>query len=118
MQPRNTGPASTPELPRGDVETLDEALEVLRTVASVRACDRALAVRYSGMRSALLAGRLRSFAPPYLVQCVSVFKFHDFINLYAHDAARRVEFIDQTFEGCRRAVGFTRRYDVFGDDSD
>jgi hypothetical protein len=118
MQPRNAGPAATPEPPRDDAATLDEASEVLRLVASVRSCDRALAVRYTEARSTLLSGRLRSFVPPYFIQCVTVFKFHDFINLYAPDSARRVEFIDQTFEGCRRAVGFARRYDVFGDDSE
>jgi hypothetical protein len=116
MQPRNIRPASPPETRPGDLATVDQILEVLHMVASVRACDRALAVLYTETRSILLSGRLKSFAPPYLLQCVSVFKFHDFINLYASDTARRVEFIDQSFEGCRRAAGFSRRRDVFGDD--
>lgn len=109
-------PSGNPARPLSDAEKLEEMLEVLRAVASVRAPDRALAVRYTEARAALLAGRLRTFVPPYLIQCVSVFKFHDFINLFAPDAARRVEFIDQSFQACRKAVGFARRYDVFGDE--
>jgi hypothetical protein len=98
-----------------DDERLEEVLEVLRAVASLRAPDRALAVRYQSTREAILASRLRSFVPPYLLQCVSVFKFHDFINLFAPDAARRVEFIDQTFGACAKAAGFGRGIDVFGE---
>jgi hypothetical protein len=112
----DNAPSGSPARAPSDAEKLEEALEVLRSVASVRAPDRALAVRYTEARAALLAGRLRSFAPPYLIQCVSVFNFHDFINLFAPDTARRVEFIDQTFQACRKAVGFARRYDVFGDE--
>jgi hypothetical protein len=98
---------------QGDPEKLEEMLEVLRSVASIRSPERALAVRYQAARDAVLSSRLGSFAPPYLSQCVSVFKFHDFINLFAADAAKRVEFIDHSFEACRNAVGFARRYDVF-----
>jgi hypothetical protein len=116
MQPQNLRPAPQPEMRPGDLATVEQILEVLHMVASARACDRALAVRYTETRSTVLSGRLKSFVPPYLLQCVSVFKFHDFINLCAPDAARRVEFIDQSFEGCRRAAGFSRRRDVFGDD--
>jgi hypothetical protein len=104
------------EAPMTDAEKLEEVVEVLREVASVRAPHRALAVRYTQAREALLAGRLRAFVPTYLLQCVSVFKFHDFINLFAPDTARRIEFIHQTFAACRKGVGFAHRYDVFGDE--
>jgi hypothetical protein len=103
--------------PVSEAEAIEEMLEVLRHAASIRSPDRALAVRYMDARAALVAGRLRRFVPPFLIQCVSVFKFHDFINLFAPDAAPRIEFVERSFEACRTAVGFTRRRDVFGDEA-
>lgn len=111
------GAAAAASQSRSEAEVLEDMLDVLRSAASVRSADRALAVRYTETRAALLAGRLGSFAPQYLTQCVSVFKFQEFINLYAHAAALRVQFIDDTFGPCRTALGFTRRFDVFGEDA-
>lgn len=102
-----------PAAPLGDAEALEQMVEVLRLVASIRAPDRSVAVRYTEARQALVSGRLKSFVPPFLTQCVSAFKFHDFINLYAPDVARRIEFVDESFLACSRALGFTRGIDVF-----
>jgi hypothetical protein len=110
-------PAPGPAPTGSDAETLEEMLEVLRLAASIRAPERAMAVRYMEARARLVAGRLKSFVPPFLTQCVSIFKFQDFIRLYAPDAAQRIQFVEQSFEPCRRATGFTRRYDVFGEDA-
>jgi hypothetical protein len=115
VAPNGSAHASAAQQPHGDGGVIEEVIEVLRSVASLRTPDRALAVRYHSARTAILASRFKSFVPPYLLQCVSVFKFHDFINLFAADVARRVEFIDQTFVECRKATGFGRQYDVFGE---
>jgi hypothetical protein len=47
---------------------------------------------------------------------VSVFKFRDFINLFAPDLPTREAFIDQSFAGCGHGVGRNSRYNVFGDE--
>ena len=103
--------------PLSEPQAIDEMLEVLRLAAAIRTPDRALAVRYMDARASLVSGRLRRFVPPFLIQCVSVFKFHDFINLFAPEAPDRIEFVERSFDACRRAVGFARRRDVFGDEA-
>lgn len=110
-------PVPAPAPQGSDTEILEDMLEVLRLAASIRAPERAMAVRYTEARARMVSGRLKSFVPPFLTQCVSIFKFQDFIRLYAPDAAQRIQFIEQSFEPCRRATGFTRRYDVFGEDA-
>jgi hypothetical protein len=101
--------------PITNVQLLDELREVLRSVVSGPGPERSLAVRYMEARAALLGGPLASHAPPFLLQCVSLFKFHDFIRLYAPDAQRRMAFVDQSFEACRRMVSTVRGYNVFDD---
>ncbi|MDB5672346.1 MAG: hypothetical protein JWO25_3305 [Alphaproteobacteria bacterium] len=104
-----------PSEPLTHQQLLDELREVLRSVTVMRGPERSVAVRYMEARSSLLAGPLASHAPPFLLQCVSLFKFHDFISLYAPDPERRMAFVDQSFEPCRRAISAVRRYDVFED---
>lgn len=96
---------------------LEEMVEVLRTVAAIRAPDRSIAVRYTEARAGLVAGRMKPSLPPWLFQCISVFKFHEFINLFAADVGPRIAFIDQCFEGCRSVLRSGRPYDVFGGES-
>jgi hypothetical protein len=105
--------APAPSVPQGEAEALDDMVEVLRVAASIRAPDRAMAVRYTQARERLVSGRLRGFLPPFLTQCASVQKYVEFIGLFAPDAPRRIEFVEQAFEPARRAAGFTRGYDVF-----
>jgi hypothetical protein len=101
--------------PDGDEETLEQMLELLRTAASIRAPDRQMAVRYTQARARLVSGRLGPFVPPFLIQCASVFTFLEFIRLFAPDAPRRIAFVEECFEPCRRAAGFKRGYDIFGE---
>jgi hypothetical protein len=96
-------------------QLLEELLELLQSVIRVRGLERSLAVRYMELRASLLSGPLAGDAPPFLLQCVSIFKFHEFISLYAPDAERKMAFIDRSFDPCRRALSIVRRYDVFGD---
>jgi hypothetical protein len=101
---------------RNDAEVLGEMLRILRAVSGMRTPDRALAVQYTESRGTLLKSRLRPCVPGFLMQCVSVHKFHDFINLFDAEVDARIRFIERAFEGCREAPGPGRHTDVFGDD--
>lgn len=95
---------------------LKELEELLRVVASSGSPPRPSAVRYTQCRDALLASELRAAVPGFVVQCVSIYKFHDFINLYHPDADARVAFIANAFGsgGDARPVG-KRARDTFND---
>ncbi len=77
--------------------------------------QRAAAVRYMQCRSALLDGAIRSSVPGFLIQCISVSKFYEFIRLYhPHPAARR-EFISEALHACYVMVETKRGYRGFTD---
>ena len=76
---------------------LKEMEQLLRVVASSGSPPRPSAVRYTQCRDALLASDLRSAVPGFVVQCVSIYKFHDFISLYHSDVGARLAFIEGAF---------------------
>jgi len=76
---------------------MKELEELLRVVASSGSPPRPSAVTYTQCRDALLASELRSVVPGFVVQCVSIYKFHDFINLYHPDVDARLAFIGNSF---------------------
>lgn len=94
-------------------EALDELQELLTAVSSASTPHRLSAVRYTHCRSVLLDGELRSAMPGFLVQCVSVYKFHDFITLYDPKPELRRAFIEQAFGAARGLLAAQSVYDVF-----
>lgn len=94
---------------------LKEMEELLRVVATSGSPSRPLAVRYTHCRDALLAGEVRSAVPGFVVQCVSIYKFHDFINLYDADGEARVAFIENAFSRGKVFLSSKRSKDVFRD---
>jgi len=62
--------------------------DLLRAVSSSNSPPRLSAVHYTRCRDALLSGEPRSAVPGFILQCVSIYKFYDFINLYDADPAR------------------------------
>lgn len=116
MPDRRPEDAERGAVPSAEPDAIEAMLDVLRAAAN-NAPDRSLAVRYTQAHAALMGGPLRSRIPPYLLQCASLMKFREFITLFAPDAARRVQFIEASFEDCRTPSGVTRRrYDVFGEE--
>jgi hypothetical protein len=71
--------------------------DLLLAIAKGLVPDRSEAVLYSSCRSELLASPYRDLLPGYLVQCISVFRFRDFIGLYDPSPAMRQRFVDQSF---------------------
>lgn len=97
-------------------EALLEMEELLRSVAGKGSPHRLSAVRYTHCRAVLLDSEMRSLVPGFLIQCVSIYKFHDFINLYHPKAEARVQFVDASLAKCRDTVSAPRVFDVFNDD--
>ena len=102
--------------PAGTAEgALNEMQELLRATASGSSPSRIAAVRYTLCRTTLMGGNLRQSLPGFLVQCVSIFKFHDFITLYDPKTETRLAFLDSAFGRCRAQLEASRTYDVFKD---
>jgi hypothetical protein len=99
-------------------EALNEMTELLRTAATVGVQHRMMAVRYTEWRSALLGSEVRAAVPGFLIQCVTVDKFHTFITLYDPKAEARLHFLEAAFAKCRTLLSSRRHYDVFGDGDD
>ncbi len=97
-------------------DVLQEMEELLRAVAASSTPHRFSAVRYTVCREALLASEVRPAIPGFLIQCVSIYKFHDFINLFDPKAEARIAFVEAAITKCRALLDSKRVYDVFGDD--
>ncbi len=94
---------------------MKELEEILRVVATTASPSRPAAVRYTQCRDALLAGEARASIPGFIVQCVSIYKFHDFINLYDADTAARTAFIRDAFGKGKVSLQTKRPKDAFRD---
>jgi hypothetical protein len=97
-------------------EALVEIAEIMLLTAGDHATRRVVAVRYTRCRSALIESGLRPSVPGFLVQCVSLDKFHDFISLLDPDPKIRIAFVEAGLAGCRDALDVRKEYDVFGND--
>lgn len=97
-------------------EAMEEMEELLRAVAAAGTPHRLSAVRYTHCRAVLLESPVRSALPGFLIQCVSIYKFHDFINLLDPKIEARIQFVEGAFAKCRELLGSKRVFDVFNDD--
>lgn len=96
-------------------EALAEMREIMCLTAGDQAASRMSAVRYTRCRSVLIESDFRSSVPGFLVQCVSLSRFHDFISLLDPNPKIRIAFIDAAFAGCRDTLEAHKKPDVFGD---
>lgn len=87
----------------------------MRLTANERSARRVAAVRYTRCRSALIESEVRPAVPGFLVQCISLDKFHDFITLLDPNPDARIAFIEAGLVACRDALDVQKKYDVFGD---
>ena len=94
---------------------MKEMEELLREVSTASSPSRPTAVRYTQCRDALLASGDRAAVPGFILQCVSVYKFHDFINLYHADAGARIAFIENAFSKGKVPLETKRPKDAFRD---
>ncbi len=94
---------------------MEEMKDLLRAVSSSNSPPRLSAVHYTRCRDALLSGELRSAVPGFILQCVSIYKFYDFINLYDADPEARVAFVDNAFSKGKNLADGRRSRDSFND---
>lgn len=102
----------------GEAETrsvLGELEALLRDVAASASPPRTAAVRYTRCRDTLLASPSRSAVPGFVVQCVSIYKFQDFITLLDPGVEPRLAFLDAAFSRGAVVLKTDRRRDAFND---
>ena len=81
-------------------EALHELHEILLFAALDDTLQRLAATRYTLCRDILLRSDLRSALPGFVQQCMTVYRFRDFIHLYHADVESRMGFIDEALRGC------------------
>lgn len=97
--------------------TAQAALEELHVMLR-QACDgasppRPAAVRYSACLSCLMASGWSSALPGFLVQCVTLDRFREFIGLYDPRVDVRIVFVDAAFSRTRAIIGSSQVIDIF-----
>ncbi len=101
-------------LPReiDDDEAFDQLYELLRAIAAGQGTDRSEAVRYSACRAILLASSRRDVLPGFVLQCLSVARFRDFITLYDPNPEVRERFIRGAFKLTRERLDVLSAFDA------
>jgi hypothetical protein len=95
---------------------IDEAFDrfdaLLQSIAAGLPVDRSAAMRYSEYRSMLLDSPYRDALPGFVLQCMSVSRFREFISLYDPAARAREAFVRDLLADCRavqaRRASFAR----------
>ncbi len=92
-------------------DAFDQFAAVTASIAGGGALVRSDAVTWSQAREVLLASDYRDVLPGFIFQCLSIFKFRDFILLYHPDPKRRRAFLEELLEpaGLVRRGGVVRR---------
>lgn len=78
-------------------ERLAELIAIVDPACAGGVPGREIAQRYVVCRQALLAEAQRSALPGFLIQCVSIDRFVDFITLFHPDVTARRLFLSQQF---------------------
>lgn len=89
--------------PVGD-QAMTELEALMCAIAAGTLPLRGDATAYSRWRAELLASP-DMVLPGFAHQCLTVFKFRDFISLYDPDAAVRKSFVQRAFARCRQVRG-------------
>lgn len=87
--------------PVDEQHAIDMLEELLCGIAGGGTPNRSQANTYSSCRSDLLQSRAKALLPGFLYQCLTIFKFREFINLYDPDVALRQAFVRRAMERCR-----------------
>ena len=77
---------------------LDAFQSLLTSIAMGETLNRERAFTYSTMRAELLQSSSSHLLPGFVHQCISLYKFREFIMLYDGRAAERCRFILEAFE--------------------
>lgn len=97
-------------------DPLQEMEELLRSVASGTPPNRFHAVKFTQGRATLMSSDLKDRLPGFMTQCLSVYKFAEFITLYHPRVDARLAFLDNAFRHARASSGPDPIFDAFGND--
>lgn len=81
----------------GPAEALAELQEIMNLAALESPLQRLAATRYTVCRDALLQSWLRPVLPGFLLQCLTIARFQDFIHLYDPRPEVRLGFIEESW---------------------
>lgn len=85
----------------GDELAPDEAWimlqELLRDAAVESVQPRQAATLYTRLRETLLKSTYQPHLPGFMIQCLTLDRFRDFIRLYHPSPAERIAFLDRAF---------------------
>ena len=76
------------------IDALHELYDILLLGALEEPPQRLTATRYTTCREVLLGSTLRPVLPGFLQQCLTFYRFRDFIHLYHPSLGARIEMID------------------------
>ena len=96
-------------------EAFAELKELLLLAASGGSPQRVAATRYTICRDTLFRSDLGSLMPGFLRQCLTIYRFHDFIHLYAPTLEERAQFVGESLRACDPRVGVRPKFDAFDD---
>lgn len=104
-----------PEPELTTIQALDELQDLMRLVASGDSPQRLAATTYTASRELLLKSELGPLLPGFLRQCLTIFRFKDFIQLYSPSDRERIAFIDESFRACDTRANLRAPFDVFAE---
>lgn len=96
-------------------EALTELKALMRLAAGEGSPQRLAATTYTNCRESLLRSELRPVLPSFLLQCLTIFRFKDFIQLYSPSLSERHAFVDEAFRPCEVRAGLRQSFDAFDD---
>ena len=102
--------------PLTPIEALEEMREITRMAALDSRLVRPSAARYTLCRDILLSSEFRAYLPGFLIQCLTIARFQDFIHLLDPRPAVRLNFLEDAFHGIAGPVTHRPGLDVFGED--
>ena len=70
----------------------------MRLAAREGAAQRLAATRYTACRDHLMRSPYRSSLPGFLFQCLTLYRFQEFIRLYDPLVESRLAFLDEAFQ--------------------
>lgn len=73
--------------------------DILRTVAATPAQPREMAARYMQLREILMRSSYQPQLPGFMLQCMSLDRYREFIHLYHPQAQARIDFVNRSFRG-------------------
>ena len=105
-----------PEPELTTIQALAELQDLMRLAASGDySPQRLAATTYTACRDLLLKSELGPLTPGFLRQCLTIYRFKDFIQLYSPSERERTAFIEEAFRAADTRADLRAPFDVFAE---